>query len=78
MKKLVFLLTIMMVALFNQSCKPNLEIDGTVYGIVTDAHTGEPIVGCKVYLAVSSLNVALSVFSQVDAMIHKMSRLLNP
>lgn len=50
MKKLVFLLTIMMVALFNQSCKPNLEIDGTVYGIVTDAHTGEPIVGCKVYL----------------------------
>ena len=36
-----------------QSCEPvpNLDQKGTISGVVTDASTGEPIVGCEVYLS---------------------------
>ena len=50
MKKCIYLLAIMMMAVLNQSCEPNLHIDGTIYGVVTDAATGEPIEGCVIYL----------------------------
>ena len=50
MKKCIYLLAIMMMAVLNQSCEPNLNIDGTIYGVVTDAATGEPIEGCVIYL----------------------------
>ena len=40
----------MMMAVLNQSCEPNLHIDGTIYGVVTDAATGKPIEGCVIYL----------------------------
>ena len=51
MKKCIYLLAIVMMAVLNQSCEPNLHIDGTVYGVVTDAATGEPILGCQIYLS---------------------------
>lgn len=50
MKKCIYLLAIILMALLNQSCEPNLHIDGTVYGVVTDAATSEPIEGCVIYL----------------------------
>ena len=51
MKKCIYLLAITMMAVLYQSCEPNLHIDGTVYGVVTDAATGEPIAGCQIYLS---------------------------
>ena len=50
MKKCIYLLAIVMMAVLNQSCEPNLHIDGTIYGVVKDAATGEPIEGCVIYL----------------------------
>ena len=53
MKKLMYLFAIVVVAFIAQSCEPvpNLDQRGAVTGIVTDAITGEPIVGCEVYLS---------------------------
>ena len=53
MKRLIYVLAIAVVAVISQSCEPvpNLDQKGTISGVVTDATTGEPIVGCEVYLS---------------------------
>lgn len=53
MKKLMYLFAIVVVAFIAQSCEPAPDLDqrGAVTGVVTDATTGETIVGCEVYLS---------------------------
>lgn len=53
MKRLIYVLAIAVVAVISQSCEPvpNLDQKGTISGVVTDASTGEPIVGAAVYLS---------------------------
>ena len=45
MKKLMYVLTIMMVAMLIRSCEPlpPEQVLSSIYGVVTDAETGEPI-----------------------------------
>ena len=53
MKKLMYFFAIVTMAVLAQSCEPtpNLSDRGAITGVVTDATTGEPIVGCEVYLS---------------------------
>ena len=53
MKKLMYFFSIAIMAVLAQSCEPvpNLDQKGAVTGVVTDATTGQPIVGCEVYLS---------------------------
>ena len=53
MKKLMYFFAIAIMAVLAQSCEPvpDLAQIGAVTGVVTDATTGEPIVGCEVYLS---------------------------
>ena len=54
MKKLMYVFAIAIMAVLAQSCEPVPNLDqkyGAVTGVVTDATTGEPIVGCEVYLS---------------------------
>lgn len=53
MKKLMYVFAIAIMAVLAQSCEPvpNLAQKGTISGVVTDATTGAPIVGCEVYLS---------------------------
>ena len=50
----MYVLAIVVLAVLVQSCDPVPNLDqkyGAVTGVVTDATTGEPIVGCEVYLS---------------------------
>ena len=50
----MYVLAIVVLAVLVQSCDPVPDLDqkyGAVTGVVTDATTGEPIVGCKVHLS---------------------------
>ena len=54
MKKLMYVFAIAIMAVLAQSCEPVPNLDqkyGAVTGVVTDATTGEPIVGAEVYLS---------------------------
>ena len=52
MKKLMYVLAIVVMAVLVQSCEePNLDQRTYVSGVVRDASTGEPIVGAAVYLS---------------------------
>ena len=52
MKKLMYVLAIVVMAVLVQSCEePNLDQRSYVSGVVRDASTGEPIVGAAVYLS---------------------------
>ena len=52
MKKLMYVLAIVVMAVLVQSCEePNLDQRTYVSGVVRDASTGEPIVGAEVYLS---------------------------
>lgn len=52
MKKLMYVLAIVVMAVLVQSCEePNLDQRTYVSGVVRDAATGEPIVGAEVYLS---------------------------
>lgn len=53
MKKLMYFFAIAIMAVLAQSCEPvpNLDQKGAVTGVVTDATTGQPIVGCEVHLS---------------------------
>ena len=52
MKKLLYVLAIVVMAVLVQSCEePNLDQRTYVSGVVRDASTGEPIVGAEVYLS---------------------------
>ena len=51
MKKFLTLLTIALsLVLINHSCKPEPELPGSIYGVVTDKATGEPIKNANVQL----------------------------
>ena len=51
MKKLLTLLTIALsLVLINHSCKPKEEEPGSIYGVVTDKATGEPVKNANVQL----------------------------
>ena len=51
MKKILTLLTIALsLVLINHSCKPKEEEPGSIYGVVTDKATGEPVKNANVQL----------------------------
>ena len=52
MKKLMYVLAIVVMAVLVHSCEePNLDQRTYVSGVVRDVSTGEPIVGAEVYLS---------------------------
>ena len=63
MKKILTLLTIALsLVLINHSCKPKEEEPGSIYGIVTDKATGEPV---------KTAGVELSPLGQIRIAFHR-------